>query len=319
MSSENQVPNVFVGIDVSKDRLDVHRLPQAEAQSFAHERADLRALVAWLQQAPPALIVLEATGGLERDVVAELAAARLNVVVVNPRQVRQFAGAIGKLAKTDQIDAAVLARFAQDVRPVVRALPSEIERELAEIVARRRQLIEQRTAESNRLQQAASIKVQRNIEHSLKFLDKQIKQLEDQLDKHIEQNAAWKEKDELLRSVPGVGPATSRTLLADLPELGQCSRREIAGLVGVAPLNRDSGKFRGQRTTWGGRAAVRSTLYMATLSAIRYYPPLKTVYTRLKDQGKKSKVAIVACMRKLVILLNSILKTKTPCKYLQTA
>lgn len=310
--------NVFVGIDVSKAQLDVFRLPGGEVGVFTNDREGIDELVAWLKQAAPTLIVLEATGGLERLAVAELAAAQLPVVVVNPRQVRQFAGALGRLAKTDKIDAFVLARFAQDVRPAVRPLPAENERELAELLARRRQLVGLRTAETNRLEQATSLKVKRNIEHTLKFLNKQLAAFDDELDKQLKQSPIWREKDELLRSVPGVGPITSRTLLAELPQLGRCSRREIASLVGVAPINRDSGKFRGKRITWGGKANVRSALYMATLSAIKYHTPLKIVYRRLRDQGKQAKVAIVACMRKLLTLLNAIVKTKTPCR-LQSA
>ena len=313
------VNNVFVGIDVSKGRLDASRLPSRELREFANDRSGVKMLLSWLAEAPPALVVLEATGGLERVVVAELAAAGLPVVVVNPRQVRQLAGALGKLAKTDQIDAEVLARFAQDVRPTVRSLPSEKERAFAELVARRRQLINLRTAETNRLKQAASLHVKRNIEHTLKFLDKQLKAIDDQLDQQLQQSPIWREKDQLLQSVPGVGSNTSRTLLAELPQLGQCSRREIASLVGVAPLNRDSGTFRGRRTTWGGRATVRSALYMATLSAVKHYPPLRAVYRRLRDQGKKTKVALVACMRKLLIILNTIMKTKIPCRNFKSA
>lgn len=305
---------VFVGIDVSKDCLDVCRLPDGAVDQFVNDRTGIKALLGWLLQAPPALVVLEATGGLERHVVAELAVSGVPVVVVNPRQVRQFAGALGKLAKTDRIDAAVLARFAQDVRPEIRPLKSEKGQELAALVARRRQLIDLRSGESNRLSRASSVKVKRNIEHTLRFLDKQLKAIDDELDQQLKESPLWREKDELLRSVPGVGPVTSRTLLAELPQLGQCSRREIASLVGVAPLNRDSGKFRGQRATWGGRATVRSALYMATLSAIKHHPPLKAVYQRLREQGKKAKVALVACMRKLLIILNVILKTKTPCR-----
>jgi transposase len=313
------VNDVFVGIDVSKGRLDVSRLPSHELREFANDRSGIKSLLAWLVETPPVLVVLEATGGLERVVVAELAAAGLPVVVVNPRQVRQFAGALGKLAKTDQIDAQVLARFAQDVRPAIRSLPSEKERDFAELVARRRQLIDLHTAETNRRKQAASLPVKRNIEHTLKFLDKQLEALDDQLDKQLQQSPVWREKDQLLQSVPGVGPNTSRTLLAELPQLGECSRREIASLVGVAPLNRDSGTFRGRRTTWGGRATVRSALYMATLSAVKHHPPLRAVYWRLRNQGKKTKVALVACMRKLLIILNTIMKTKTPCRNLKPA
>jgi transposase len=306
--------NLFVGIDVSKLRLDVCRLPDRQSLAFDNDRLGIQSLVAWLAEAPPTLIVLEATGGLERLLVAELATAGLPVVVVNPRHVRQFAGALGKLAKTDRIDAEILARFAEAVRPQIRPLPDEKQRELADLIARRRQLVELHTAESNRLHQAATTKVKRSIERTLKFVDKQLTMLDQQLDEQLQQNPVWREKDELLRSVPGVGPRTSRTLLAELPELGQCGRRQIASLVGVAPINRDSGLFRGRRTTWGGRAAVRSALYMATLTAVKHHPPLKAVYHRLLHQGKKPKVALVACMRKLLTILNVILKTKTPCR-----
>jgi transposase len=312
-------PVTFVGIDVSKDRLDVCHLPDRHWDAFDNGRSGVETLSTRLRKNPPALIVVEATGGLERLVVAELAIAGLPVVVVNPRHVRQYAGALGKLAKTDRIDAEVLARFGQDVRPPVRPLPSDNERELAELVARRRQLVEFRAAESNRLKQADSIKVKRNIEHTIKFLDKQLVGLDDELDKRLQQSPVWREKDQLLRSVPGIGPTTSRTLLAELPELGHGSRRELASLVGVAPINRDSGRFRGQRTTWGGRRTVRTVLFMATLSAVRHYPPLRATYTRLRDNGKKAKVALVACMRKLLTILNTILKTKTPCRLPQPA
>jgi transposase len=314
MSTLSNVKNVFVGIDVSKGRLDVCRLPNADRCAFDNDRDGIQSLLAWLAAMPPDLVVLEATGGFERVVVAELAAAGVPVVVVNPRQVRQFAGAVGRLAKTDEIDAEILARFGQDVRPEIRAIPGEKERDLAELVARRRQVVELRVAESNRLKQVLSLKVQRNIEHTLEFLDKQLLKLDDELDQQLKHCPLWREKDELLRSVPGVGPTTSRTLLAELPQLGLCSRREIASLVGVAPFNRDSGLFRGRRAIGGGKATVRSALYMATLSAVRCYPPLKTVYLRLRGQGKKAKVALVACMRKLLTLLNVILKTKTPCR-----
>ena len=319
MSTTSSSNQVFVGIDVSKLRLDVCRLPGGDSAEFANDGSGIKSLLEWSAHAPPTLVVLEATGGFERLVVAQLAAAALPVVVVNPRQVRQFAGALGRLAKTDKIDAQVLARFAQDVRPTVRPLPDDKERELAELIARRRQLVELRSAELNRLKQTGSLKVRRNIEHTLKFLDKQLQAFDDELDRQLRQSPVWREKDELLQSLPGVGPTTSRTLLAELPQLGQCSRREIASLAGVAPLNRDSGRFRGQRTIWGGKATVRSALYMATLTAVKYYAPLKAVYDRLRNNGKKAKVALVACMRKLLIILNTILKTKTPCRITQPA
>lgn len=318
-TATNVNENVSVGIDVSKGQLDVCRLPGDHRAQFNNDSAGVKQLLAWLAQHPPTRIVLEATGGLERLVVAELSMAEMPVVVVNPRQVRQFAGALGILAKTDQIDAHVLARFAQDVRPPIRPLPDEKARELAELVARRRQLVGLHTAESNRLKQAVALKVKRNIQQTLKFLEKQLAAIDDELDRQIKQCPRWQEKNELLQSVTGVGDRTARTLLAELPELGNCSRRQISSLVGLAPLNRDSGKFRGQRTTWGGRATVRSALYMATLSAVRHYQPLKDFYSRLRLKGKKAKVALVACMRKLLTILNAILKTKTPCRSYQPA
>lgn len=319
MSTTANVKDVFVGIDVAKDRLDACRLPDRQTQTFDNDPTGVKALVAWLAQSPPTLLVLEATGGLERLVVAELAIAQVPLVVVNPRQTRQFAGALGKLAKTDRIDAEVLARFAQDVRPEIRPLPSEQQRELAELIARRTQLVHLAVIERNRLQQAVGPKVRRSVEKTLRFLEKQLLELEETLDKHLQSCPIWREKDALLQTVPGVGPNTSRTLLAELPELGNCNRRQLASLAGVAPLNNDSGKFRGRRAVWGGRSHVRSALYMATLTAVKYHPPLKTTYQRLLAAGKKPKVALVACMRKLLSILNTILKTKTPCRQPQLA
>jgi transposase len=319
MSTTANVMEVFVGIDVSKKQLDGFRLPDRQSRSFDNDAAGVQLLLAWLAESPPTQVVLEATGGFERLVVAELANAAVPLAVVNPRQARQFAGALGKLAKTDRIDAEVLAKFAQAVRPQMRPIPGEKQRELAELVNRRRQLVRLHVAESNRLQQAVAPKVTRNIEKTLAFLDKQIADVDHALDKHFQESPVWQEKIDLLKTVPGVGPATSRTLVAELPELGQCSRRQIASLAGVAPINRDSGAFRGQRTTWGGRARVRSALYMATLTAVKHYPPIQHLYQRLLTQGKKAKVALVACMRKLLTILNMILKTKTPCRLPQPA
>lgn len=310
--------NVFVGIDVSQAQLDVHRLPDQQASRFDYDAAGIARLITWLTEQPPALIVLEATGGLETTVVAELALAGLPVVVVNARQVRDFARALGRLAKTDAIDASVLARFAQDVRPPVRPLPSDDERELAELVSRRRQLVDLRTAESNRLKQARAKSVWKNIKNMLQLLDKRIAALERELEEHLHKSPIWREKDQLLRSVPGIGEVTSRTLLAELPELGRLNRRQIASLVGVAPINRDSGKWRGRRTVWGGRASVRSALYMASLTAIRCYAPIQTMFGQLVHRGKPKKLALVACMRKLLTILNAIVRTNTPCQ-LKTA
>jgi transposase len=312
-------PGNWIGIDVSKARLDVHRLPAATAAAFDYDSAGLEQLRAWLGRQPPSLIVLEATGGLETLVVAELAAAGLPVVVVNPRQVRDFARAVGRLAKTDAIDAAVLARFAQDVRPPIRPLPSEDERMLADLIARRRQLVEMQTAETTRLQQTSSGKIAKQLRSSLEFLGKQLKKIERELGQQLENSPAWRDKDQLLRSVPGVGGVTSWTLLAELPELGRLSRREIASLVGVAPINRDSGRLRGRRTTWGGRASVRAVLYMATLTARRCYEPIKRFFERLVQHGKPRKLALIACMRKLLTILNAIVRSQTPCRITQPA
>jgi transposase len=319
MSTTANVTEVFVGIDVSKKRLDVCRLPDRQSRSFNNDAAGVQSLLTWLAEVPPKQVVLEATGGYERLVVAELANAAVPLAIVNPRQARQFAGALGKLAKTDRIDAEVLAKFAQAVRPEIRPIPGEKQRELAELVNRRRQLVRLHVAESNRLQQAVATTVIRNVEKTIEFLNTQISDVDDALDKHFQENPVWQEKINLLKSVPGVGPATSRTLVAELPELGRCGRRQIASLAGVAPINRDSGAFRGKRTTWGGRARVRSALYMATLTAVRYFPPIGDLYQRLLAQGKMPKVALVACMRKLLTILNTILKTKTPCRLVQPA
>jgi transposase len=259
-------------------------------------------------------VVLEATGGYERAVVAELLAAGLPVVVVNPAQVRHFAKAKGKLAKTDAIDAAVLAEFGQAVRPEMRALPDAQALEIREKLARRRQLVQMRTAEDNRLKQAAGTLVRQSIQAVQQALAKQLEQFDDDLQKTIEQTPAWREKENLLRSVPGVGPRTASTLLVELPELGDCSRQQIAALVGVAPFNRDSGRFRGQRTISGGRTTVRSALYMATLVATKHNPVIRSLYQRLQKAGKRKKVALVACMRKMLCILNAVLRDGTPWK-----
>lgn len=314
----NRTGSVFVGIDVSKDHLDVCRLPGNQVTQFSYDLAGVAALKSWLGEQPPALIVLEATGGLETNVVAELAAEGLPVVVVNPRQVRDYARALGRLAKTDAIDAVVLARFAQDVRPQIRTLPSEEERNLGELIARRRQLVDLRTAESNRLKQARSRSVWKDVKGMLETLDKKIRSVEREIEKQLHHNPVWRERDQLLQSVPGVGDVTSRTLLAELPELGRLNRRQIASLVGVAPINRDSGKLRGKRTVWGGRASVRAVLYMATLTARRCYAPIKALFERLVQHGKPRKLALTACMRKLLTILNAILKTNQSCR-LKTA
>jgi transposase len=261
-------------------------------------------------------IVLEATGGYERLVVTALMVAGLPVVVVNPRQVRDFAKALGKLAKTDRIDAEVLARFAVAVRPALRPLPDESEQKLRETLARRSQLMGMRTMELNRLQQAHASQVRRDVQAVVSFLDKRLRAIDKELDELIKGSPIWQKKVELLKTVPGIGEQTARTLIADLSELGSCSRQQIAALVGVAPLNRDSGTLRGRRMTWGGRRAVRQALYMATLVASRFNPVIRSHYERLRQAGKKAKVALVACMRKLLTTLNAMLREQKPWKNL---
>jgi transposase len=302
---------MFVGIDVAKDHLDVHVLPTGEAFCCPADSAGVTSLVVRLQAVRPALIVLEATGGYEGLIAAELAAADLPVAVVNPRQVRDFARALGRLAKTDRIDAEVLACFAEKVRPRFQTPPSEEEQQLKVLVARRQQLVAMRTAELNRRALAGG-RVRRSIDAVLKMLGRQIENLEHDIDGAIRRSPVWREKDDLLRSVPGVGPGTSRTLLAALPELGTLSRRRIASLVGLAPFNRDSGLLRGRRTIWGGRADVRTALYMPTLTAIRINPVLRAFYQRLRAAGKTAKMALTACMRKLLVTLNAILRSQCP-------
>jgi transposase len=299
---------VSVGIDVSKHWLDVAVEPEAERWRFDNDAAGHEALVEHLGSQTIERIVLEATGGLERPVVAALAAAGLPVVVVNPRQARDFARATGRLAKTDAIDAQVLAQFGRAVRPEVRSIAGAQQTAFKELVARRRQLVEMHSAESNRLQQARDAVVQRSIRAVLKVIERQLKDTERKLDEAIESSPIWQVTKNLLTSVPGVGDQTARTLIAELPELGTCSRQRIAALVGVAPMNRDSGLMRGRRTIFGGRAAVRRVLYMATLVAVRHNPVMRAHYERLLGTGKRKKLALVACMRKLLIILNAMIR-----------
>lgn len=301
---------IFVGIDVSKARLDVAMHPSADKLSVANDEAGVQTLVQRLTELKPALIVLEATGGLERSVSAALGSSQLPVVVVNPRQVRDFAKALGQLAKTDSIDALVLARFAEAIRPPLRRLPDEASLELRALLARRRQLIEMMVAEKNRLS-AASRTVRKRIEAHLRWLETELERADNDLDQAIRQSPIWREHEDLLKSVPGIGPIVSRTLLAELPELGTLHRKKIAALVGVAPLNHDSGTFRGRRGIWGGRATVRAVLYMAALVASRRNSVIRDFYKRLRDKGKAPKVALVACMRKLLTILNAVIKHKS--------
>jgi transposase len=297
----------FVGIDVSKASLDVVVRPENSRWTESNDEEGLSRLVGRLAELQPALIVLEATGGYHLAVTAALAAEGLPVVVVNPRQVRDFARSVGRLAKTDSLDAAILAEFADRVRPQVRLIPDGCTRELQALVTRRRQLVQMMTAEKNRLG-VSPPGIQKQIRKHLQWLEKRLAEMNTDLNDTLRSSPVWREQEDLLRSVKGVGPVTSATLLAELPELGTLSRQKIAALVGVAPFNRDSGKWRGRRSIWGGRPRVRATLYMSTLSAIRSNQVIRDFYRRLITVGKLKKVAITACMRKLLTILNAMLK-----------
>jgi transposase len=306
---------MFVGIDVAKAELVVGTRPADERWTVANDERGVRTLVERLRVTPPELIVLEATGGYELLCVAALGAAGLPVVVVNPRQVRDFARATGQLAKTDRLDADILARFADTVRPPLRPIADAHAQELEALLTRRRQLLEMLQAERNRLGQVfgrGKQPVKKSLKTHIAFLERDLRMTDTDLGDLVRQSPAWREQDELLQSVPGVGPVMSRTLLADLPELGQLSRREIAKLVGVAPLSRDSGTFRGRRFVQGGRATVRGVLYMAALVATKRNAGIRTLYQRLLAVGKPKTLALVGCMRKLLTILNTIARTKQP-------
>jgi transposase len=298
----------FVGIDVAKEVLDVHVRPTEERWRVANDSRGHGELLNRLAQWPEALIVLEATGGYELPVVAVLAMAGLAVVVVNPRQIRAYARATGLLAKTDALDARVIALFGEAVRPVVRPLPTAETRGLDEVVTRRRQLLDMLGAEQNRRRLVRDRTVQQRIEAHISWLKRALRDLDRDLGQLIRTTPMWREKDDLLQSVAGVGPITTATLLAELPELGQLSRRKIAALVGVAPMNRDSGQSRGRRSIRGGRASVRRVLYMATVSAVRRNAVIREFYRRLRANGRLPKVALTAAMRKLLTILNAMVR-----------
>jgi transposase len=302
----------FVGIDVSKDRLDVHVVPSGRTFTAPRDGIGLEQLTGDLRQFAPALVVLEATGGFEITVAAALASANLPVAVVNPRQIRDFARATGRLAKTDALDAEAIARFAERIRPEPRQLADAESLSLGELVARRRQVVEMIGMETNRLHQARNTRVQRMLKATLKTLSAQLAELDHDIDDTVRRSPIWRAADDLLTSVPGIGDVTAHTLIADLPELGQLDRRRLAALVGVAPINRDSGQMRGKRTIAGGRLEVRNALYMATLAATRWNPVINKHYHGLVDRGCPKKVALVACMRRLLGILNAIMRTKTP-------
>jgi transposase len=301
-----------VGIDVAKESLDICLLPTEKRWTLSNDPAGCRQLIDQLPAAGSCLIVVEATGGYQRPVVAALVTAGHNVAVVNPRQVRDFARGLGILAKTDRLDARVIALFGQHAGPRPTEIGSEKQAELRELVTRRRQLIEFRTAEQNRLETVATKIVRNNIRRLVEQLDKQIRQLEDAIGKLLESTPELSCKAALLKTVPGVGAVTVTTLLVELPELGRLNRQQIAALVGVAPFNRDSGKFHGRRAIWGGRAAVRSVLYMAALTARRFNPSIRAFAQRLDAAGKPFKVVLTACMRKLLVILNTMIKTRLP-------
>lgn len=302
---------IFVGVDVSKSHLDLFILPQKRRCRLGNDDAGFAELVTWLGAPAGTLVVLEATGGYQTPAVVALCAAGFDVVVANPRQVREHARSRGRLAKTDKLDAEAIADFAERNRPAVRPLPDAQTRLLQALMARRRQLVEMKTMEENRQKQAAKLLAEAIAEHVV-WLKKEIKQLDDDLDDQIRHSDLWRENDQLLQSVPGVGDVTSRTLMAELPELGHLNSKQIAALAGLAPLNRDSGKLQGYRSIWGGRAEVRNALYMAAVSAIRCNPIIRPYYLHLKSVGKLFKVAIVACMRKLLVILNTMLKENQP-------
>jgi len=302
-----KVPPTYIGIDVSKARFDMASSPCRTMKSFLNDRSGTDELVKYLCAVKPVLIVLEASGGIERALVRALVAAELPVAVANPRQVRDFAKATGKLAKTDALDAQTLARFAEAVRPALRLLPNEMTLELRALVGRRRQIIEILTAEKNRLSRA-SRRIQTRIQAHIDWLESELERYNEDLDEAINQSPLWREQQDLLKSVPGVGYVISRTILAELPELGCLNRKQIAALVGVAPLNWDSGLMRGRRVIWGGRAHVRTALYMAAVTASRCNPVIRDFYKRLRAAGKPANVALVASIRKLLVILNAILK-----------
>jgi len=299
----------FVGIDVAKKELEVAVFPGADTKTWPNTEEGIGRLVDYLKPLSPTLIVLEATGGLEMPCVGALAAGGFPVVVMNPRQIRDFAKATGRLAKTDPIDAKVIARFAEAVRPEVRELKTEEMQALTALGLRRRQIIQMVTSEKNRLA-SASKWTREDIKEHISWLEKRLDDVNNELNKAIRNSPVWREKDDLLQSVPGVGPVLSATLLSQLPELGYLNRKQIAALVGVAPLNRDSGQFR-KRCVWGGRASIRSALYMATLVATRFNPTIAVFYHRLRTAGKEHKVALTACMRKLLTILNAMARDHT--------
>jgi len=300
----------YVGIDVAKADLEIALYPTGEHWSANNDHDGIIQVVSRLKELQPSVVVLEATGGFELPLAAALTEAGLAVAIVNPRQVRDFAKATGRLAKTDEIDAHVIAHFAGAVHPTPRPLPDEKAQELSDILGRRRQIVQMLTSEKNRLSVAGK-PIRQRVEAHISWLQRELSDIDNDLTKIIRQNSLWREKDDILQSTPGIGPVVSFTLLADLPELGSLNRKQIAALVGVAPLNRDSGTLRGKRTVWGGRERVRTALYMAAVVAARFNPVIKAFYDRLCASGKPKKVALTACMHKLLVILNSMIKHRS--------
>ena len=302
----------FVGIDVAKDHLDIHVRPTDEAFRVSYDDAGLATLLTRLRAVTPTIIVFEATGGYEVRLAATLASAGLPVAIVNPRQIRHYGRAIGQLAKTDRLDARLIARFAEAVRPAARPVPDEQASALGEIIASRRQLVERLVSEQNRRRLLRDRRVQRQLDAHIAWLEAALRRLDHDLTTLVRATPAWREADDLLRSVPGIGPVTACTLIADLPELGRLDRRRIAALVGLAPFARDSGAFQGIRMITGGRPHIRRVLYMATLSAIKCNPAIRKFHQRLVAAGRPGKVAVTAAMRKLLTILNAMLRDRRP-------
>jgi transposase len=303
---------VFVGIDVSKDRLDVHVRPSEQAFVVTRDGKGLHELVERLRGVEPSLVAVEATGGFETVVAAAIAGAQLPLAVVNPAQVRHFAQAVGKRAKTDPIDAAVIARFAEAVKPEPRALPDEAARLLAELVSRRTQIIEMLVAERQREKRASAERVRKSLSRHIRMLEKELPEVDRDIDGMVRGSPVWRAKEDLLVTFPGVAQTITRSVLADLPELGRLTRREIASLVGIAPFTRQSGKWKGKSMIGGGRPAVRSALYMAALSAIRCNPVMREFYQRLLARGKPKMVALIAVARKVLTVLNAMIRDNRP-------
>jgi transposase len=305
MSSE-----AYIGVDVSKDLLDVKVLPSEQAQQFSNDDHGIKKLITFVKKIDPQLIVFESTGGLEMLAVSSLIENHVPVVVINPRQIRDFAKATGRLAKTDSIDADTIARFARDIRPEVRPIKDEHTQLLSALNARRRQIVDMLVAEKNRLYSAPIPNI-KGIQEHIQHLERTLEDINKDINKTIKKSPTWRENDRILQSFKGVGPVVSATLLCDLPELGTLNRKKIATLVGVAPLNCDSGRFRGRRRIKGGRANVRRKLYMAAVASIRHNPMMKDFYNRLIDAGKPPKLALTACMRKILTILNAMIKNRT--------